>query len=32
MMTFLGLAHMVNATQVMGWGGDDDGPSTCTPV
>ena len=34
MMTFLGLAHMVDATQVMGWGGvwggDDDVPRTCT--
>ena len=33
-MTFLGLAHMVDATQVMGWGGvwggDDDVPRTCT--
>ena len=34
MMTFLGLARMVDATQVMGWGGgwggDDDVPRTCT--
>ena len=34
MMTFVGLAHMVDATQVMGWGGgwggDDDVPRTCT--
>ena len=29
MMTFLALAHMVDATQVMGWGGDDDVPCTC---
>ena len=30
MMTFLALAHMVDATQVMGWGGHDDVPCTCT--
>ena len=30
MMTFLALAHMVDATQVMGWVGDDDVPCTCT--
>ena len=33
-MTFFGLAHMVDATQVMGWGGvwggDDDVLRTCT--
>ena len=29
MMTFLALAHMVDATQVMGWGGHDDVPCTC---
>ena len=32
MITFLELAHMVGATQVMGlgWGGDDNVPCTCT--
>ena len=34
MVTFLELAHMVGATQVMGlgwgWGGDDNVPCTCT--
>ena len=30
MMTFLALAHMVDATQVMGWVGDDDVPCACT--
>ena len=37
MMTFLGLAHMFDATHTgcfsrsgVGWGGDDDVPRTCT--
>ena len=37
MITLLALAHMVGATQVMGWGwvgvgwgGDDNVPCTCT--
>ena len=31
MMTFLALAHMY-ATQLMGWGVDDDFPCTCSHV
>ena len=30
MVTFLALAHMVGATQVMGWGGDGNVHCTCT--
>ena len=39
MMTYLALAHMFDDTQTgcfsrggVGWGGDDDVPSTCTHV
>ena len=34
MTTFLALAHMLDATQLMGWvgGGDDNIPCTCTHV
>ena len=34
MITFLALAHMLDATQLMGWvgGGDDNIPCTCTHV
>ena len=28
----LALAHMLDATQLVGWGGDDDVPCMCTPV
>ena len=31
MITFLALAHMLDATQVV-WGGDDNVPCTCTHV
>ena len=30
MITFFELAHMVGATQVMGWGGDGNVHCTCT--
>ena len=34
MITFLALAHMLDATQLVwgGWGGDDNIPCTCTHV
>ena len=32
MITFLALAHMWDATQLMGWGVDDNFPCTCTHV
>ena len=32
MMMFLALAHMCDATQLMGGGGGDDVPCTCTHV
>ena len=34
MITFLALAHMLDATQLVrgGWGGDDNMPCTCTHV
>ena len=32
MITFLALAHMLDATQVVWGGGDDNVPCTCTHV
>ena len=32
MITFLALAHMLDATQVVWGGGDDNAPCTCTHV
>ena len=32
MVTFLALAHMLDATQLVGWGGDGNVPCACTHV